>query len=161
MTIWIEAVEETKPGYFQWWSVTEQESMDTEGFIWTVRVMEHWHRLHTLHPWIYLKAFWAWSWRTCSRWPCLKRAGQDDLQRSLSTSMIWWFWFCSSCISHSFWKASEILSLVCSHKSRAQSCVGMAELQFYTTHCTAGGVALGKLKNNLRTEVRCSVLLLS
>lgn len=46
----------------------------------------------SLCSWRYLNATWTWSWVTSSRWSCLSRKlGPDDLQKSIPTSTILWF----------------------------------------------------------------------
>lgn len=97
----------TEAGFFQWYKVTEQETVGTDWnmgvFIWTsgntfstVRVTEQWHRLPIDSPplqisnsyldmvlanWIYVALPEQWG------------AAQDDVQKSLPTSVILQFFY--------------------------------------------------------------------
>lgn len=58
-------------------------------------------------PCTHLKGAWMWSQAACSKQPCLSRGGrQDDLERSLPTSVTLWF-----CKTFSILKALLILSI--------------------------------------------------
>lgn len=96
----------TEPGSCQWCPGTGQEAAgtnwSTRGSLWisdsTFVLCGSTgtgcpERLWGLPPWRYSKA-WTWSWATCSRWPCLRGKGPDDLQRPLPTLSILWFYEC-------------------------------------------------------------------
>lgn len=66
----------------------------------TLKAAEHWIRLpreSMESPSLETFQTWICAWVTCSRWPCLGRwVGLDDLQKSLLTIIILWFYdhFC-------------------------------------------------------------------
>ena len=104
---WREGAKRTEPGTFQWHPGTGPEAVSTNwntggSVLASGNTFSLWGLLSTrtsfpgmwrsLHPWRSSKAAWAQSWETYSRWSCLSGGvGPDDLQGSLTTSNILWF----------------------------------------------------------------------
>lgn len=74
--------------------------------------------------------------------------------------MIWWIWFFGSCISHSFWKISEMLSLVFFHRRRGslELCGrGWIAVLYHPLHCSGHGLEGIKKQPQDRSALFCSI----